>query len=112
MWGKCGEIQDLGSGGRVWEAILIINFKKRGARKFCRMILLHVELVTFRSHFGKNRKPFMFMFFGLGGRVQDSQNQLCLILDKPNDSKNNQEIPALFKKSITFGNINLGTPKF
>ena len=75
----------LGPGGSEG-AILTVNFEKRVARKLRRIILLHLRLITFGFHFGKTRKPFICMIFGLFGYVRDSQNQF-LALETPNDSK-------------------------
>ena len=49
------KIRISGSGG-VWGAIFTIIFKKRVARKLCRIILLHLGQVTFNFHFQKNKK--------------------------------------------------------
>ena len=76
-----------GLGGGVWGAIFIVIFKKSVAQKLCRIILLHFGVVTFRIPFGKTRTPFIFMVFGPSGRDHDSQNQLCLITETPNDSR-------------------------
>ena len=51
------------------------------AQKLRTVILLHFRLVTFRIHFRKTLKPFMFMDFGPSERDHDSQNQLFLILE-------------------------------
>ena len=42
----------------VWGAIFT-----RVAQKLRRLILLHFGLIVFRIHFGKTRKPFIFMIF-------------------------------------------------
>ena len=61
-----GNIAYVGSrGGR---GIFILHIKKRIAPKLCRIILLHFGLVTFRIHFRKTRKTYMFMVFGPSGR--------------------------------------------
>ena len=63
--------------------IFIGRFKKRVARKFHIIIVLHFGLLTFLYHFGKTRQPLIFMVFRLGGSVHDSQHQLCIILETP-----------------------------
>ena len=63
-FGNSGKNPDLGSGGGLG-GIAIVSFKKRVARKLRRIILLHFRLEPFRFHFGKTRKPFIFMVFGI-----------------------------------------------
>ena len=58
--------------------ILIVNIMERIAAKLCRTILLHLGLITFRTHYWKTRKPLICMVLGPGGRDNDSQNQLLL----------------------------------
>ena len=79
----------------VWGTICTVNFIERMAQKLCRIILLHLGLITFRFHFGKTRKPIM--IFGLGRRVRDSQSQQSLTLDTPDDSKQFKKIPIHFE---------------
>ena len=67
----------LGSGGGLG-TIFTVNIIRRFHKKVC-WIILCFELVPVRSHYGKYRKPIVFMVFGLGGRAHDSQNQLCFI---------------------------------
>ena len=77
---------ELGSTG-IWEAILMVIFRKRWARKLHRIILLHFGLVTFRSHFGKARKCFIFLVFGPSECYHDAQHQLLLTLGPPTYGK-------------------------
>ena len=81
-----GKIRDLGS-GEVWGTNFTLNFHKRVAQKLCIIVLLRLGLVTFGFHFGEIRKVFIFMIFGPSGHVHLPQNQLFLILDTPNYSK-------------------------
>ena len=57
---KSGDECDLGVLG-VWGVIFTANVMKRIAGKLRRIILLHSGLITFRIHFRRTRKPFMFM---------------------------------------------------
>ena len=77
----------LGGGGRVLGVICVVSFKKRLARKLCRIILLYFGLITFRFHFRKTRKPFIVMDFEPSGHDHGPQNLLYLTLDRPNYSK-------------------------
>ena len=68
--------------GRVCGGIFIVNVViERLTQKLHRIILLQFGLVTFRIHFRKTRKPFMFMVSGPGGHDHDSQNQLFSTLE-------------------------------
>ena len=60
-------------------AILFVNNNKRIAGKLRRIILLLFGLATFRIHYWEIREPFIFVFFGPGGRDHDAPNQLFLI---------------------------------
>ena len=75
------------------------------ARKLHRIILLHFGLVAFRIHFPKPQ-VIIFMFFGLGGRVHDSQKPILFHLwrhqETPNNSRKNPD--SLFQK-IILGNL-------
>ena len=75
---------------------------QRIAPKLRRIILLDFGLVTFRFHFGKIRKPVIFMIFGPGGRVHDSQNQLLKSLETPTIQETNDSVRNLF-----FGNLKM-----
>ena len=59
--GKCG----FGVWGVCRAIFIVIVFEKRMAQKLCIIILLHFGFVTFRVHFGRTRKPIIFMVFGL-----------------------------------------------
>ena len=52
---------------------------------------------SFRIHFGKTRKPNMFMVFGPGGRDHDSKKQLCSSLETPELHQMIQEPPNHFR---------------
>ena len=82
----------------VWGSIFNVNIIRRIAQKFRRIMLLHFGLVTFRIQIGKTRKHVIFMFFGLGGRVHDSQNQYYLSLEIPEYSKKIMKNPNTFYK--------------
>ena len=49
--------------GKCW-ATFLVHLWKRYLQKLCRIILLHLGLVTFRSGYGRDRKPFIFMISG------------------------------------------------
>ena len=49
---------------RHFWAFCMVNIMKRIAQKLRRIILLHLGLVTFRCHYGRTRKPLMFMIWG------------------------------------------------
>ena len=44
--------------------ILIVNIIKRIVKKLRIIILFHLGFETFRFHYGRTRKPFIFMMFG------------------------------------------------
>ena len=44
------------------------------------------------------------MFFGLGGRAHDSQNQLFLTLETPNDSTKSKKRSRMISEKYEFGN--------
>ena len=71
----------------VLGAILAVNLKRRVARNLRRIVLHHFGLVACRLHFGKTPKVFFLTTIGPSGRVRDSQDQLFLTLETPNDSK-------------------------
>ena len=71
---KSGKNKDLESEGPTFITI----FTESGTQKLQRTILLHFGLVTFRFHFGKNRKPLILMVFGPSGRDHALLNQFCL----------------------------------
>ena len=80
--GKLADLRSRGSG-----VMFMINLNKRAAQKLRSILLLHFGLVTFRFHFRKTRKPFIFMIVGPGGHDYDSENKHCSSLDTPRDSK-------------------------
>ena len=91
-----------GSGG----AVFIINLEKRGAQKLGRIILLHFGLVPLRFHFGKVRKPFVFMIFGLlevSMIPQTNYVQLWVHQIIPNNSGNTK----MFKAHLIIGNLKI-----
>ena len=45
------------------------------------------------------------MNFGPGGHDHDSPNQLFLVYDTPNDSKESRENKPFFEKNVMLGNI-------
>ena len=99
---NCG----FGVWGRVCGAIFIINFiAQRIGQTLRRIILLHLGLVTFRIHFRKIRKPFIFMVFGPSGRDHDSQNQLYLILGTPRYFNKSEKHTSSLLQIIILGNI-------
>ncbi len=55
-----GKIADLGSWG-VWGGNFIVHIIERIAGKLRRIILLQFGRVTFRFHYGRDRKPLIFM---------------------------------------------------
>ena len=82
IWEKCGF--------RVWGvcgAIFSLDMIERLAQNLRRIILLPFGLVTFRIHFRKPPKPFIFIVFVLSGRDHDSQNQYYLSVETPRHSK-------------------------
>ena len=102
MWG-------LGRSGGV---IFIVKFIKRLAQKLRRFILLHFGVVTCRCHFEKTQKVIIFMFFGLGGRVHDSQNQYHLSLETLGYSKIQEQSRIIFHKYDFWKYQNFGNRKF
>ena len=80
---RYGKNSDLGS-AEVWEGIFSPNLKLWGGHKLHRIMLVHVELVTFNFHFPQIQKLFMFMIFGPGGHVHDPWNKLFLTFETPN----------------------------
>ena len=83
----------------VW-SILTVKCMKRVAQKLCRMILLHLGLILFRFHCGKSPKPHHFHDFQIFGRVHDCQNQLILLEDTQNTSKNERKYQMCSTTSI------------
>ena len=71
-------------------------------RKLCEFILLDFGLATFRLHFGKTWKPFMFR---PGRSDHDSQSQLYLTSGPPNYAKyfekNPKQIPRIWLIKIS-----------
>ena len=78
-----GKNADLGFRGSGRRGFFTVNIKKRLARKLRIMILLHLELVTFRFHFGRSRQIIIAMFFRPSGRDHDAQHQLFFFLETP-----------------------------
>ena len=68
--------------------IFIVKAHKRMARKLRVIILLHLGLVSFRFHFGRTLKVFIFMIFGPSGRGHDSRKHQLT----PNNSSESQII--------------------
>ena len=68
----------------VLGAILIANLNKRVAQRLHRIMLLHFGPVTFKFHFPKVRKVFIFTISGLVGNVTKPHKPLLLISDLPN----------------------------
>ena len=105
---KIADLGSRGSGG----PISIVNIIKRIAQKLRRIILLRFGQVTFRIHFGKAPKPFIFMIVGLGGRVRDSQNQYYFSLENreaPNNSRNFSTFPIFLQISACWKSAVLKT---
>ena len=83
--GTSGDNPDLGSGGGLGAPFLLeILRNEYVTRNLCRSTLLHLGVVAFRIHFGKIRKPIIFMIFGPGGCDHDCENQLYSTLETPN----------------------------
>ena len=82
------------NGFGVWGglgAIFTVTFANRVARKFRRIILLYFGLITFRFHFGKAWKPFVFMIFGFLDVFMTPPNQFFLTLETPGLLKKQQK---------------------
>ena len=110
--GKSGETSWFGV-WVVWGAMFLVNFVKNVAPKLCRIILLHVGLVTFRFHFGKARKPIMFMVFGFLDVSMTPKTNITL--ETQNISKYlqmTQEHPKSFLKHNVFRNTSIGNRTF
>ena len=84
-----------GSGGHFH-----YNSESKTGPKLCKIILLHVGLVTFRFHFRfhfrKTRKVIISMISGPSGRNHGRQNQVFLTLGPPNNSNQFKEVPESF----------------
>ena len=105
--------------GKIWEQLRIwglgesgghfhCNFREKTGPKAPYKCLLHFGRVTFRFPFGKNREPFIFLAFGLGGRVHHSQNQLFWTLTTPKYSKWFKESRIIFEKCRFLKTQNIG----
>ena len=87
----------------VWGVILTVNIIKRIAQKLRRIILLHFGLVTFRFHYWETRKPITFIFFGPGGRDNESQYQFFSTLETPGYSKQFRGKSRIILRNYYFG---------
>ena len=105
IWEKCGF-----GVWEVWRAIFIVNFEKRVAQKLRRIILLHFGLVTFRIHFGRTRKPLVFVILDLVDMsMAPKTNYLKLWRHQitPNNPRKSRIISnRFFWKSQNIGNPN------
>ena len=85
-----------------WESGIhfIVNVKTRMAQKLRRIILLHLGLLTFRSHFPRIHKIIIFVIFGLGRCVHGIHNQSFLTLEKPRWSNKYRDTVISFQKIV------------
>ena len=67
----------------LWGGIVLVTIIQRIAQKLCRVVLLHFGIVPFRIHFGRDRKPIIFIIFGPIGHDHDSKNQHYPCLGTP-----------------------------
>ena len=65
--------------GGLRRVISIVNNMQGIAGKLHRIILLHLGLVTFRFHYGRNRKPTMSMISGLMDVSPSPKNNILFI---------------------------------
>ena len=105
--GKSRNMLVLGAGG-VWGPIFTVNCKRRVARKLCRIILLHLGLITSNFHFLKRKNVLISTNSGPRGRDPDSQNQLCLTLETPNYFNKCKNSQNYFRKSYVWKLSDLG----
>ena len=82
-----------------------LGFGGSGGHFYCRIILLHFGLVTFRFLFGKTRQVMIFMFFGPSGGDHDSPNQYYSSLEAPRYYKKIKKTFESFFKHIMFEHI-------
>ena len=76
------------------------------AGKLRRNILLHFGLVTFRFHYGRDRKPVIFMISGFSGVSLTPQTN-TIYLWRHQDTSNNPKKPESFLTHIMLENINI-----
>ena len=82
---------------RVWSLLshFMVNVWKRIAQKLCRTILLDLGLISFRTRYGRTRKPLIVMFWGFSDVSMTPQTnyfQFSRHQETPNNSRKNQLI--------------------
>ena len=93
----------LGNYCHSWVMFMVILWKRYG-QKLRRILLLHFGSVIFQCHYGRDRKPFMFMISGFLD-VSMSPKTNYVYLWRHQETSNNSRVPDTLFEKKKFANL-------